>query len=294
MKKNLLLFFLFFTLLISLLLITSCDSYVKKTEYNKLKSELDSLKNIPQVRYENALKLYHNNDLEKAKSEFEFIINKFNYSDESKKSKKTLVVINNKIKEVKIAEEKKRITEEKNKNLKFLKLKPNSSVTIENIKVKFKNIKVEKKWKFEFENNNSRWSYRRSERGAKFITVNTIISSEKNETKIPFINVYKLDNGKLINVGNMDREFLYEDSHRHKIDFRYTEKVYLSHSIQLDEELFSKNDLFIVVKKTNCSPYKFGYYLDTDTDYRTCNINSYLSVNDFENEYQLIKILNKK
>jgi len=244
MKKNLLLFFLFFTLLISLLLITSCDSYVKKTEYNKLKSELDSLKNIPQVRYENALKLYHNNDLEKAKSEFEFIINKFNYSDESKKSKKTLVVINNKIKEVKIAEEKKRITEEKNKNLKFLKLKPNSSVTIENIKVKFKNIKVEKKWKFEFENNNSRWSYRRSERGAKFITVNTIISSEKNETKIPFINVYKLDNGKLINVGNMDREFLYEDSHRHKIDFRYTEKVYLSHSIQLDEELFSKTPVF--------------------------------------------------
>ena len=44
--------------------------------------------------------------------------------------------------------------------------------------------------------------------------------------------------------------------------------------------------------KVNCSKYEFGYYLDTSSE--GCNIKSTLTVDDFDKNYALIKILNKK
>ncbi len=47
-----------------------------------------------------------------------------------------------------------------------------------------------------------------------------------------------------------------------------------------------------VVNNSNCSRYEYGYYLDARPD--GCNIKSTLTVDDFEKEYSLIKILNNQ
>ena len=157
-----------------ILIIVSCDKYVKKTDYSILKNELDSLKNTPRIRFENALKLYHNNDFNNAKSELEYVINKFNYSEESKKAKKTLKTVNARIKEQEIAAEKERLQEEKNKNLKFLNLKPNSTVTSNDVRITFKNIKTETKWRFEYSSDYQEWRYKKSEKNNSYLSATTI------------------------------------------------------------------------------------------------------------------------
>ena len=75
--------------------------------------------------------------------------------------------------------------------------------------------------------------------------------------------------------------------------------VALSHALEISSETLKDKAVFVVVKRNNCSRYERGYFLDTDIertitkDNNQCNIKSTLTVDDFDNEYVLVKILNK-
>ena len=171
-------------------------------------------------------------------------------------------------------------------------LKENTTLSIDNITIKFKSVSTGSKWIFEYDKYDY-YRYRSAERGNTYVLANVIISSKVKKSKIPLISVYRLSNGCLTLVGSMSREFVNdaEGSYNDK-DFKYVSSVAFSQALEISKKILEETAVFVVVKRVNCSKYEFGYYLDTNTE--GCNIKSTLTVDDFDKDYVLIKILNKK
>ncbi len=272
---------------------TSCDNNkVKKSEYDKLQQELaetkkanEELQKTPQIRLSKGQEYIAKNDFENAKKELSVLIEKFNGSIEAKKAESLLAEIE---KQEKIKKE----TEERKKALGFKILKENTTLTIDNITLKFKSVSTSSKWIFEYDKYDY-YRYRSAERGNTFVLANVIISSKVKKSKIPLISVYRLSNGCLNLIGNMSREFVTDPagSYNDK-DFKYVSSVAFSQAIEISKKTLDETAVFVVVKRVNCSKYEFGYYLDTSSE--GCNIKSTLTVDDFDKNYALIKILNKK
>jgi len=290
MKKSFLAVkFIFFVVII----MTSCDNNkVKKSEYDKLQQELaetkkgnEELQKTPQIRLTKGQEYIAKNDFENAKKELSVLIEKFNGSIEAKKAKSLLA-------EIEKQEKTKKETEERKKALGFKILKENTTLTIDNITLKFKSVSTGSKWIFEYDKYDY-YRYRSAERGNTYVLANVIISSKVKKSKIPLISVYRLSNGCLTLVGSMSREFVNDaaGSYNDK-DFKYVSSVAFSQALEISKKILEETAVFVVVKRVNCSKYEFGYYLDTNPE--GCNIKSTLTVDDFDKNYALIKVLNKK
>jgi uncharacterized protein YpmB len=290
MKKSIIAFLLVYFIVN---IMTSCDNNkVKKSEYDKLQQELaetkkanEELQKTPQIRLSKGQDYIVKNDFEKAKKELSVLVEKFKGSIEAKKAESLLAEIEKK-------EKLKKETEERKKALGFKILKENTTLNIDNITLKFKSVSTGSKWIFENDKYDY-YSYRSAERGNSFVLAKVIISSKVKKSSIPLISVYKLSNGCLNLVGNMRREFVTDtEGSYNEIDFKYVSNVAFSQALEISKKTLEETAVFVVVKKVNCSKYKFGYYLDTNSE--DCKIKSTLTVDDFDKNYVLIKILNKK
>jgi hypothetical protein len=272
---------------------TSCDNNkVKKSEYDKLEQELaetkkanEELQKTPQIRLSKGQDYIAKNDFENAKKELSVIVEKFKGSIEAKKAESLLAEIEKK-------EKLKKETEERKKALGFKILNENTTLNIDNITLKFKSVSTGSKWIFENDKYDY-YSYKSAERGNSFVLANVIISSKVKKSNIPLISVYKLSNGCLNLVGNMRRKFVTDvEGSYNNIDFKYVSSVAFSQALEISNKTLDETAVFVVVKRVNCSKYKFGYYLDTNSE--DCKIKSILTIDDFDKNYVLIKILNKK
>lgn len=290
MKKSIIAFLLVYFIVN---IMTSCDNNkVKKSEYDKLQQELaetkkanEELQKTPQIRLSKGQDYIAKNDFEKAKKELNVLVEKFKGSIEAKKAESLIAEIEKK-------EKLKKETEERKKALGFKILKENTTLNIDNITLKFKSVSTGSKWIFENDKYDY-YSYRSAERGNSFVLAKVIISSKVKKSNIPLISVYKLSNGCLNLVGNMRREFVTDtEGSYNEIDFKYVSSVEFSQALEISKKTLEETAFFVVVKKVNCSKYKFGYYLDTNSE--DCKIKSTLTVDDFDKNYVLIKILNKK
>lgn len=272
-------------------MMVSCESKVRQADYDKLKSELeeckrtvDDLQNTPEIRLAKGQEYLSHNDLDSAKSELKTLIEKYADSEEAIKAKAIIKKIDLQIKEKEIAAERKR-------TLGYKVLKERNTVVVGNITLNFKSVTAGSKWIFEYDKNDY-YRYRSAERGNTFILANVSFSSKVKESKIPLISVYKLSSGALTLIGTMKREFLEEaENIVTDKDFKYVSKVNFSQALEISKKTLESNAVFVVVKKENCSKYSMGYYLDSDAS--NCYLKSPLSIDDFDNEYVLIKILNK-
>lgn len=234
-----------------------------------------------------------NNDFDNAKRELNVLVEKFGGTDEAKKARSL-------IEEIEKQEKAKRETEERKKALGFKALKETNLVKIESLALNFSSVTSNNIWTFE----NDKYGYYRyltAEREKVYILAKVSITSEIKETKIPLISVYELLGGNLKLVGVMKRQFVnVANSNYSNVDFKYVSTVDLSHALEIPSEKLKNNAIFVVVKRNNCSLFERGYYLDTELertvtkDNNQCDIKSILTVDDFDNEYVLIKILNKE
>lgn len=278
----------------------SSISGIKQSDYDKLQAELteckktvEILQDTPQVRLTNGQQYLTNNDFDNAKRELNVLVEKFGGTDEAKKARSL-------IEEIEKQEKAKRETEERKKALGFKALKETNLVKIESLALNFSSVTSNNIWTFE----NDKYGYYRyltAEREKVYILAKVSITSEIKETKIPLISVYELLGGNLKLVGVMKRQFVNVANNNYSnVDFKYVSTVDLSHALEIPSEKLKNNAIFVVVKRNNCSLFERGYYLDTELertitkDNNQCDIKSILTVDDFDNEYVLIKILNKE
>ena len=278
-------------LLFAILLLTSCESKEKKSEYIRLQKELseckkqvEELQNTPSNRLLKAQEFISKEDFKNAKIELNLLIDKFKDTPEAQKGELLLQKIE---KDEIIRKE----NEERKKTLGFKILKEKSTVVIDNITLKFKSVKASKQWTFDNDKYDY-YKYRDAERSNIFVLANVSVTSKVKQSKIPLISVYKLINGQLKLYGTMKREFLYDYGNITDADFKYVSTVVFAQALEISKSTLDKTAIFVVVKNTNCSRYEYGYYLDAKP--KGCNIKSTLTVDDFDKDYSLIKILNRE
>lgn len=243
-----------------------------------------------EIGYQKIKNYLEENKLDSASKEYLKLSEKFNDSPESKLAS-DLITEYAKAEEFKILEESK-------KNASQLKnIKEATVFNIDHLKLKFNSITTSTKWTFdisEYGNN-----YFPAERGNSFVIANVSFTSDLKESNIPLISLFEYSRGRLVLVGIMKRQFVNNPNGSYSdVDFKYVKTVSLSHAIELPTKTVESSPLFIVVKKDNCSYYKRGYYLQThDINGKVddqCDIKYNLSLRDFDEDYVLVKILNKR
>ncbi len=281
----------------------SCNQQKEPTqqEYNKLRDELEvckqtvaELSNTPQMRLNRGQNFDSQNKLTDAKEEYRKLIEKYPSTEEAKKA-------NVYITEIERRESEKLKAEEKKKLLGFKAIKENSSISVGDIKVNFNNITLGNQWVFD--SYGTEWRYRSAERGEIYILSKIAISSESKNPDLPPISVYKISNGGLTLLGTMDYEFSrwkdygtylgnYADF---KNNFAYTKTIAFSCALPVSKTDIDDEAVFIVVKKVNCFSRSEDKFKNPPVSYSegSCEVKSTLTVDDFEEDYILVKIFNK-
>jgi hypothetical protein len=296
-----------FTIVV-VLLVASCNIGIDQSEYDKLKAEynkikvelteckktVEELENTPQVRLSNGQQFLLKNDIPNAKKEFNALITKFGGTDEAIKAISLLAAIERQEQEKKEVEEQKRA-------LGFKILKENTSVNVGAVTLKFNSISTGQQWIFD--NYGNEWRYKSAEREEKYVLAKVSISSDNKDPELPPIGVYRMINGTLSHIGTMGYEFSRWDdyasylgnNHDFKNDFSHTETISFSLGLSVSNESITNNAIFLVVKKENCFIRSTDRFDNPPVSYNSndCNLKSSLSVDDFDNDYVLVKIFNK-
>ncbi len=293
MKNNVL------SILIGSFTLLSCDETVKKTEFDSLNSQLleckmvvEELRNTPAIRLMKAQEFIQNRNYNQAKAELNLLIERFKESDEAISAKTLLREIEE---QQKIADQ----LEEQKIKLGYKILKETNTVNVKPVTLRFSNITTSNKWNFE-NDENGYYHYLTAEKDRTFIQTKVSITSEVKKTKIPLLAVYELVNGNLNLLGVMKRQFVNDPNNNYtNVDFKYVNTITLTHALEISKSKINHHPIFIVVRNNNCSLYEKGFYLDSDIkrdyfkDNNQCDIKTSLTINDFDTDYVLIKILNK-
>lgn len=284
-----------------IVLLISCDNYVQKSEYDLLNSDLiecrkivEELQNTPQVRLSNGQKYFLAADFANAKNELKLLIEKFSDSNEAKKAKSLLVEIEKREQEIKEVAERK-------KTLGFKILKEIKLITVGEIKMNFGNIETGQKWIFD--RYGDEWRYRSAERGEKFVLAKLSISSDNKNPVLPPIGIYIMKGGELVLNGTMGYEFSRWDdyasylgnNHDFKNDFAHSKSIPFSLGLSVSNDNLNDYPVFIIVKKENCFYRDTNRFNNPPVAYSPsgCYLKPNLTLDDFENEYVVVKIFNK-
>lgn len=287
--------------IVVVLLLASCNSGVKQSDYDKLQAELtecrktvEDLQNTPQVRLTNGQQYYANNDFENAKKELNVLVEKYNGTEEAKKAQSIIADIEKQEKEKRDAEERKR-------TLGFKALKEKTSVSVEDVTVNFTSVNTGPQWIFD--NYGREWRYRSAERGDIYLLSKISISSESKNPKLPPISVYKISNGSLSLIGTMGYEFSRWKDYGTYLgnnadfgnDFAHTKTIPFSCGLSLSKEDMNNEVIFVVVKNFNCFYRDYDRFSNPPVSYKSssCGVKSTLTVDDFDSDYTLVKIFNK-
>ena len=293
----------FYLTMLIIVILTSCndnkgpkqeDYYKLQIELNDCKKTVEELSNTPQMRLAGGQKFQAENDLENAKKEYKELIEKFPGTDEAKKAT-TLIA------EIEKIEIEKKEAEERKKALGFKSIKENTSLEIGDLTIKFNSVNTTSQWNFD--NYGTEYRLRKAERGETYIVANVSISAESKEPSLPPISVYQISNGSLKLLGTMGFEFVRWKDYGSYLgnyadygnDFAHTKTISFNCGLSVSQSIMNKDPVFVVVKKANCFNRTNNTYRNPPVSYTagTCNIKSTLTVDDFDNDYYLIKVFNK-
>jgi PBP1b-binding outer membrane lipoprotein LpoB len=293
----------FYLAMLIILVLTGCNSNQgpKQEDYDKLEAELtdckktvEELSNSPQMRLANGQKFQSESDFSNAKKEYNELIEKFPGTEESKKAT-TLIA------EIEKIELEKKEAEERKRTLGFKAIKENTSLKIGDVTMKFNSVNTASQWNFD--DHGSEYSLRKAERGEVYIVAKISISSESKDPSLPPIAVYQILNGNLKLIGTMGYEFVRWKDYGSYLgnyadygnDFSHTKTISFNCGLSVSQSTMDTNPIFVVVKKSNCFKRTNNNYGNPPVSYTEgdCNVKSKLTVDDFDNEYYLIKVFNK-
>ncbi len=293
----------FYLTMLIIVILTGCNNNKgpKLEDYDKLQAELtdckktvEELSNTPQMRLANGQKFQAENYFVNAKKEYKELIEKFPGTDEAKKAT-TLIT------EIEKIELKKKEAEERKKALGFKAIKENTSLKIGDITIKFNSVNTASQWNFD--DYGTEYRLRKAERGEIYIVAKVSISAESKDPSLPPISVYQISNGSLNLLGTMRYKFVRWKDYGSYLgnyadygnDFSHTKTISFNCGLSVSQSIMNKDPVFVVVKKINCFNRTNNTYENPPVSYMegTCNIKSILTVNDFDNDYCLIKVFNK-
>jgi hypothetical protein len=293
----------FYLTMLIIVILTGCNNNKgpKQEDYDKLQAELtdckktvEELSNTPQMRLANGQKFQAENDFAGAKKEYKELIEKFPGTDEAKKA--TILIA-----EIEKVELEKKEAEERKKALGFKAIKENSSLKIGDVTIKFNSVNTASQWNFD--DYGTEYRLRKAERGETYIVAKVSISAESKDPSLPPISVYQISNGSLKLLGTMGYEFVRWKDYGSYLgnyadygnDFSHTKTISFNCGLSVSQTIMDKDPVFVVVKKVNCFNRTNKTYGNPPVSYTegSCNIKSTLTVDDFDNDYYLIKVFNK-
>lgn len=292
--------------IVTALILGSCG--VPQEDYDKLKSELEKtknelsncsaelteIKNTPEQRLIRAQKLFSENDLNGAKGEYQGIVDNYKGTDDATNASKEIAKIDQII-------EQKRIEEERKKALGYKILKPTTIVKYGDLSCKFEKIWTGKRWSFD--DYGHEYRLRDAERGNKHVLVRVSITSKSKNPSLPPVLVYQMNNGELQLLGTLGYEFRrwkdygaylgnYAD---YGNDFAHSQTIPFNLGLQLSNENLDSKPIFVVMKKSGCFIRQHEDYGNPEIKYSegSCNPKRVLKVDDFDDDYVLLKIFNQ-
>lgn len=263
-----------------------------KTELNNCSSELTELKNTAENRFIRAKKLLSENNLNGAKTEFQGIIDNFKGTNDASIASKEIAKIDRTI-------EQKRIEAERKKALGYKILKPTSRVKFGDLSLRFDKIWKGKRWSFD--DYGSQYFLRDAQRGNSHIMARVSITSENNNPSLPAILVYKMDNGELSLLGTLGYKFRRWKDYGSYLgnyadygnDFAHSKTIPFNCGVELSNDELKAGTIYVVLKKQGCFNRTKVDYGNPEIAYRQslCNPKQILKVEDFDNDYVLLKKL---
>lgn len=299
MKKITLLF------IFTSIFITGCGDELKK-ENDSLKSENESLnqkiedltKEVEDLKFgarkilSEAKQLIVNKEFNKAKVQLQLIIDKYPFTEQFDEAKILITTVDDKIKEIKKEEDAK-------KSLGFKSLKQKNEISLKDLTVKVNSISKNKRWSFD--DYGDSYFYKDAERGNTYIVCKISISSKIKDPILPVISAYQMIEGRLTYIGNFTYKFKRWDNYGtylgnytdYKNDFAHTETISFNCGLQIDESLIGHGSIYIILDKTLCMLRKNKKFSKPPVSYvfQNCSQQAKLNIEDFENDYHLLKIL---
>lgn len=263
-----------------------------KRELNDCSAELAELKNTAENRFIRAKKLLAENNVLEAKQELIGIVQNFKGTDEENLASKEIEKINNKIKQD-------RLEAERKKTLGFSILKPTMIVEYGNLSMRFDKIWVGKRWIFDDYGN--QYFLRDSKRGYKHILTRVSITSETNNPSLPPVLAYQINNGELKLLGSLEYKFRRWEDYGSYLgnyadygnDFSHSKTIPFNGGLELSEPELKNKNIYIVMKKFGCFNRVKKDYGRPEIEYveGNCSTKEILKVEDFDNDYVLLKML---
>ena len=302
------------------LLVVGCTSGVKQEafdslqmEYTKLEVEakglratVEELQNTPTNLMATANEQLKSNKKTEAIATLHKLVNKYPSSTEAKEASRIIAEEEKKEREAREKEERERREaikkEEQKKALGFKILKENSNVSYGYLDVKFTSVTSGKRWTFD--SYDDRYFYRDAERDEIFIIARMSIKSSDKYPKLPPVGVYEYRGGFLHQLEVMDYKFARWQDYGSYLgnyadygnDFSHTSTIPFSNAATIKKSDFDNSAIFVVMKKEGVFERTYDKYSNPEISYKTTSYSSMkltLTVDDFDNDYQLIKIFNK-
>lgn len=294
------------TFLFLSLIIASCADTETKNELKKVSAELKELKNelancsadltkiqnTPEQRNIRAQKYLAENNLAKAKSEFQGIVKNFKGTKDADLAENEITKIDKKVAKEKAEQERK-------KALGYKILKQNSRPKYGELTLRFDKIWKGKRWSFN--DYGSQYFLRDAKRGNKHILARVSITSENNNPKLPPVSVYKMTDGELKLLGTLGYEFRRWKDYGSYLgnyadygnDFSHSKTIPFNLGLELSEDQLKSNTIYIVMKNQGCFTREKKDYGSPEISYNKgyCSMKETLTVEDFDSDYVLLKKL---
>ncbi|WP_272022153.1 hypothetical protein [Olleya namhaensis] len=263
-----------------------------KAELNNCATELTQIKNTAENRFIRAKKHLSNNDLKRAKSEFQGIVESFKGTNDAKMASKEITKIDNEIKQAELEAERK-------KALGYKILEPTTKVNFGDLSIRFEKIWKGKRWSFD--DYGSQYFLRDAERGNSHIMARVSVTSEDNNPSLPPILVYQMNNGELQYLGTQGYKFRRWKDYGSYLgnyadygnDFSHSKTIPFNCGIELSNDDLINGTIYVVLKKQSCFNRTKVDYGNPEIAYQesSCSPKRILKVEDFDNDYVLLKKL---
>lgn len=263
-----------------------------KAELNNCSAELTEIKNTAENRFIRAKKLLSDKNLNGAKTEFQGIVDNFKGTNDAKIATKEIAKIDRTI-------EQKRIDAERKKALGYKVLKPTTRVKFGDLSLRFDKIWKGKRWSFD--DYGSQYFLRDAKRGNSHIMARVSITSDNNNPSLPPILVYQMNNGELKLLGTLGYKFRRWEDYGSYLgntadygnSFAHSKTIPFNCGLELSNDDLKSGTIYVVLKKQGCFNRTKVDYGNPEIAYResSCNPKRILKVEDFDNDYELLKKL---
>ncbi|MCR1026717.1 hypothetical protein NQT66_18000 [Cellulophaga baltica] len=253
---------------------------------------MTEIKNTAENRFIRAKKFLSGNNLNGAKSEFQGIVENFKGTNDATIATKEIAKIEKKIEQLKIEVERK-------KALGYKVFKPTTIVKYGDLSLKIDKVWKGKRWSFD--DYGHKYFLRDAERGNSHIMTLISITSENNNPKLPPILVYQMNNGELKYLGTQGYKFRRWKDYGSYLgnyadygnDFSHSKTIPFNCGIELPNDDLKSGTIYIVLKKQGCFNRSKVDYGNPEIAYEesSCNPKRILKVEDFDNDYVLLKKL---